>query len=87
MIHLHMWTERGAYVEVDAYSSWNCCKEVEQAFEAAQKWADEYGEPVDVYRYEGHETLENGEMLGVVQPRLLQLAIVGKPEVIEEQES
>lgn len=86
MIHLHMFTEKGEYIEVDSYSSWNCHQEQEQAFEAAQQWADEYGEDVDVYHYEGHETLEDGEMLGVVKPQPLQLAIVGKPEVVTGQE-
>lgn len=82
MIHLHMYNAKSEYIEVDSYSSWNCYQEEEEALTAAQGWADEFGEPVDVYRYEGRETIEDGELIESVQPQPLQLAIVGKPEVI-----
>lgn len=76
MIHLYIHTQK-----IDAIDP--ACNEETKAFEAAQSWANDLGEPVDLYRYEGHETLEGGEMLGTVQPQPLQLALIGKPEVLE----
>jgi hypothetical protein len=76
MIHLWM-----GNTEVDSCSLHDPSREYDAAYDDAQQWANDYGEPVELWDYEGHETIDDGELLDTVRPQSVQLALVPGAEV------
>ncbi len=73
MLHLWMYGVDGKFIEVDSVSLYSPYDEEEQALKEAQEWANRYNEPVSIYRYEGHETIEDGELFDEVIPKPVEL--------------
>jgi hypothetical protein len=82
MIHVYMNDQ-----EVESWSHSNPSTEFDLARADAQQWADSYGESVELWEYEGYETIDAGSWLGTVQPRPLQLGIIpGTEQVVGDAE-
>jgi hypothetical protein len=80
MLHLFL-----SGTEVDSCSHTNPSTEYDLAYADAQQWANDYGEAVEIWDYEDHETVADGERVAIVYPQPLQLALMdGADEVIEE---
>lgn len=80
MMHLWMNSSDG-FIEVESVSLTNNYREYDQAMVEAQEWADRFREPVWVYDYEGHEDLEDGELMAIVEPtppNPVQLTLIGE---------
>jgi hypothetical protein len=51
----------------------------------AQEWADNHQVSVEIWNYEGHETIDDGELAAIVHPQPLQLGLLpGADVVIDE---
>jgi hypothetical protein len=76
MIHLWMTDKAGKPIEADSFCLSNPGHEYDTALAAAQQWANDYGDLVEMWDYEGHETIEDGEFLEFVRPQPLQLGLI-----------
>lgn len=77
MIHLWMGSTK-----VESFTVHNLNQEYDIAHADAQRWANDHGEPVELWDYEGHETIDDGEYLGTVQPQPLQLGLLPKCDLV-----
>ena len=80
MMHLFM-----DGIEVESWHHHHPMTEYDLAYANAQEWANDYNTTVEIWDYEGHETVADGERVAVVWPQPLQLGLLpGADVVIDE---